>query len=305
MNMIARAASLAVLLLGSAASAMAQDEGGTYGQVIANTEAAWVEPEGSTATTDQIHEKAIYFVGNIAWLTMHEFGHMAVSEFNLPVIGKEEDGADSFATINMIAEDSDPGLEEMISDVIDAWFTAGLYANLAYDEHSVDEQRAYAVVCLLVGEDPEGWKDVADESEMPVERQEKCKWEYKQRQESWNNLLDEHELEEGEAPTADITVNYGDPGEFAVAGQLLQATGVLEQIAFDMEHRFRMTGPVNVSVETCGQANAFYSPQDRTVKICYELADFFLKKGQQLHDTDGEEAAESTDDEPEDPAEPQ
>ncbi|BCW87949.1 hypothetical protein sos41_10810 [Alphaproteobacteria bacterium SO-S41] len=286
------AASIALLFSVVPAWAQDADEGGTYGQVIANTEAAWVEPEGSTATPEQIQEKATFFVGNIAWLTMHEFGHMAVSEFNLPVLGREEDGADSFATINMIAEDSDPGLEEMITDVIDAWFTAGLYANNPWGEHSVDEQRAYAVVCLLVGEDPEGWKEVADDSEMPEKRQQGCAWEYKQHKESWDNLLAEHELDEGEAPTGEISVVYEDAGEFGTAGALLQATGVLEQIGYDMEHRFKLTGPITISVEQCGQANAFYVPNERKVKICYELANFFLLKGQQLHDADKTGTAE-------------
>lgn len=270
---------------------------GTFGDVISNAVAAWTEPEGSTATPEDIEQKALFFVGNIAWLVYHEFGHAMVSEFVIPVLGKEEDAVDSFATINMITDEDDPALETMIVDVIDAWFGAGLYANLSYGEHSIDEQRGYAVVCLLVGFDLEGYQAVADDAEMPAERQSACKWEYEKASTNWGTVLGENMLEEGEAPTGEVNVTYGDPGEFAESAALLESSALLETIANQMENTFRLTGPITVSVEQCGQANAFYVPNDRTVKVCYELANFFLEKAEEMRAEPAEE--------PDDLAEPQ
>lgn len=294
--------------------AAAQDDGGeasgeeteaaapvaSFGDVIANATAAWSEPEGSTATPEDIEQKVLFFAGNIAWLVYHEFGHAMVSEFAIPVLGKEEDAVDSFATINMITDESDPALETMIVDVIDAWFNAGLYANLNYGEHSIDEQRGYAVVCLLVGDDPEGYKEVADDAEMPAERQAACKWEYEKAKNNWDTVLGDNMLQEGEAPTGSVNVEYGDPGEFATAGALLQASGLLETIAHQMEETFRLTGPITVSVEQCGQANAFYVPNERKVKVCYELANFFYVKAQEMTAAGETEAAPAGEGEPTD-----
>lgn len=280
----------AAAALAAAMPAYGQDDEGSYGEVIANTRAAWIEPEGSGASEEEIAGKATYFVGNIGWLTMHEFGHALVSEFQLPILGKEEDSVDNFATINMIADDSDPGLEEMISDVIDAWFNAGLYANLNYGAHSVDEQRAYAVVCMLVGHDPEGWKAIADDAEMPEDRQQNCHWEFEKAERGWETVLSAYEMGEDEAPTAQIAIEYNDAGEFGAAAELLRASGVLEQIAGDIERKFKLPNPLTVSAELCGQANAFYVPSERKVKVCYELANFFLEKAQQLNDADGGDA---------------
>ena len=72
---------------------------GTFGDVISNAVAAWAEPDGGTATPEDVEQKALFFIGNIAWLTYHEFGHAMVSEFSIPVLGREEDAVDSFATI--------------------------------------------------------------------------------------------------------------------------------------------------------------------------------------------------------------
>jgi len=275
---------------------------GSFADVISNATAAWVEPEGSTATPEDIEQKALFFIGNIAWLVYHEFGHAMVSEFSIPVLGKEEDAVDSFATINMITDESDPALETMIVDVIDTWFTAGLYANLSYGEHSIDEQRGFAVICLLVGDDPEGYKEVADDAEMPAERQAACKWEYEKAKNNWDSVLGANMLEEGEAPTGSVGVGYGDAGEFGAAAELLQTSGLLETIAHQMEETFRLTGPITVSVEQCGQANAFYVPNESKVKVCYELANFFYTKAEEMTAAGDTEAPA---DEPEETGGPQ
>lgn len=289
------AAAAAALVL---TPAMAQDDPAsspTFGDVIAGAIEAWQEPEGSEASAEDIEAKALFFVGNIAWLTFHEFGHGLIFEYQLPVLGKEEDAVDSFATINMIAEEDDPGLERMIVSVVDAWFEAGLYANLTYGQHSIDEQRGYAVICLLVGDDPDGYKAIADDAGMPAERQANCKYDFQKAESTWDSLLDDNMLADDEAPTAEVSVVYEDAGDFEVAGQLLQASGVLETIAFQIETSFRLSGPITVSVEQCGQANAFFVYAERKVKICYELANFFMEKaagvrGETAEAPDGEAA---------------
>lgn len=287
--------------------AMAQEESATssptFGDVIAGAIEAWQEPDDSGATAEDIEAKALFFVGNIAWLTFHEFGHGMIFEYQLPVLGKEEDAVDSFATINMIAEEDDPALERMIVSVVDAWFEAGLYANLTYGLHSIDEQRGYAVICLLVGDDPDGYKWVADDAGMPPERQANCQYDFKKAESTWDSLLEDNMLAEDEPATAEVSVVYEDAGAFATAGHLLQASGVLETIAFQMENTFRLSAPIVVSVEQCGQANAFFVYAERKVKICYELANFFMEKALALPSSEAAEAADPVEETPDEPEE--
>jgi Putative metallopeptidase len=40
-----------------------------------------------------------------------------------------------------------------------------------YDEHWLNQQRAYQIVCLMVGSDDEKFKDLAKETKLPEERQ--------------------------------------------------------------------------------------------------------------------------------------
>ena len=55
---------------------------------------------------------------------------------------------------------------------------------LYYDEHNVSAQRAYQIVCLMVGSDPEKFKSLADQAKMPEERQKTCKRDYRKASEA-------------------------------------------------------------------------------------------------------------------------
>jgi hypothetical protein len=43
-----------------------------------------------------------------------------------------------------------------------------------FDEHALDRQRAYNVVCLVYGSDPTNVTDLADETKLPKDRRDSC-----------------------------------------------------------------------------------------------------------------------------------
>jgi hypothetical protein len=52
---------------------------------------------------EQQQERVVEFVvGNALFTLGHELGHAVVSEFNLPVLGREEDAVDAFATFALL-----------------------------------------------------------------------------------------------------------------------------------------------------------------------------------------------------------
>jgi hypothetical protein len=46
---------------------------------------------------------ADFVVGNMPFVLMHEMAHVHVTEMGLPVLGREEDAADSFAIIALLS----------------------------------------------------------------------------------------------------------------------------------------------------------------------------------------------------------
>jgi Putative metallopeptidase len=78
-------------------------------------------------------------------------------------------------------------------------------------------------------------------------------------------------------PTVELPVVSNDSGNFSEAEAFLKASGVLEAVATQIRQSFRITTPIVVSAEVCGQANAFWNPAEQKVVLCYELADYFIQ----------------------------
>jgi len=230
--------------------------------------------------TDDPDPQVLYVLGNITNTLFHELGHAMISELELPVLGKEEDAVDAFANVIMVSKDPDPVLDGMIVAVSDDYFTAGKLTDdepPAWDEHSMNEQRAYAVVCILVGADPEGFKETADNAGMPEERQQGCASEFTKAVNGWDNLLKDHYLEDGERQTARISIKYEPPKpeNRKIAG-FIKASGIVEDVVKDLTAMVKLPHNINVSVESCDEQNAFWSADDRKLTFCYELAQYYL-----------------------------
>src|SRR5215467_682005 len=87
------------------------------------------------------------------------------------------DEADAFATLRLLRIGSDFS-QRVLAESAKNWFLNARRDQdtgeqpIYYGEHSMSQQRAYEVVCLMVGSDPSKFKSLADEAQMPPERQE-------------------------------------------------------------------------------------------------------------------------------------
>jgi len=52
------------------------------------------------------------------------------------------------------------------------------YEPVFYDEHGLDQQRAYQIICFMVGSDPRGFRTIATQAKLPEERQKSCRGDY-------------------------------------------------------------------------------------------------------------------------------
>ena len=58
-----------------------------------------------------------------------------------------------------------------------------------WDEHSLDEQRFYNILCWIYGKDSEGYQYLVDDETLPTDRAERCPAEYDRMNRSWEALL--------------------------------------------------------------------------------------------------------------------
>ncbi|MEJ0075637.1 MAG: DUF4344 domain-containing metallopeptidase [Alphaproteobacteria bacterium] len=218
-----------------------------------------------------------FIIGNTLFVLSHEMGHGVINEMNMPVLGREEDAADSFAittAIRMNTKFSERVLEEQIKGLLFSTKQAKKEGDAPafYDEHGLDPQRAYNIVCYMYGSDPKKYKQLAKDSKLPEERQESCVWDYKNVAWSWDEMLKPH-LRKPDQPKVDIKINYVDSKKYAVQQQVLRHTGLFEALAAHLADRYAWPNPFVMEARECGEANARW--RQRTLTLCYELAGDF------------------------------
>ncbi|SEK35880.1 DUF4344 domain-containing metallopeptidase [Nonomuraea pusilla] len=142
-------------------------------------------------------EKDDYVTGVLLDTLFHELGHALISIYDLPTVGKEDDAVDQLSAIYMI-EIGEAGQNYALQAAQSYFIAAGDSDRDSlpfYDEHSMDEQRAYNYACLVYGSDPEKFADLVgetDDSYLPQARAERCPEEWAKVSAAWNKLLEPH-----------------------------------------------------------------------------------------------------------------
>jgi len=142
---------------------------------------------GDYRSDDEIEE----VVGNATtFVFFHEVGHALIDAYDLPVTGREEDAVDQLSVL-VLAD----GSEEGDRTVLDAARTFSRATDaeldeLAFaDEHSLDRQRFYNIICLLYGQNEKKFASLVNDGTLPEGRAERCPDEYARARKAWDSLL--------------------------------------------------------------------------------------------------------------------
>jgi hypothetical protein len=237
-------------------------------------------PKFKNASPQYVQGLAEFVSGNMLFVLLHELAHVSITQMGLPVLGRMEDAADSFAALRLIDVGSDFS-HRVLADAAEGWFMAHRRdektgEDLAfYAEHGLSRQRAYHIVCLMVGSDDEKFKDLADETKLPPARQDTCAGDYSNAAFSWGLLLKPHRRAPDQARTK-IEIVYGAAaGRDAIAKQVARSTRLLETVAEHAADEFVWPAPFTLKMQSCGFANARWNIPTRTLTVCYELASEF------------------------------
>lgn len=128
-------------------------------------------------------------LGNLEFTFYHELAHALIDLYDLsnafPM--REEDNADQLATVLLIQKD-DAGA------ALSAAFSFGVSnaPTPQWDVHSLDEQRAYNIKCLVYGSDPARYESMVLDGSLPIERAPYCPEEYEQVMNGWANMLEQY-----------------------------------------------------------------------------------------------------------------
>ncbi len=134
-----------------------------------------------------------YTIDSVLHALFHEVGHAMVDQFEIPVLGREEDAVDALASVLLI-EHYDNGADMAINAAelfaLESEDRGSLQEEDFWDEHSLDEQRFYTTLCHVYGSDPDRYQALLDDAGFSDERADGCIYEYQKLVDDWDTLLE-------------------------------------------------------------------------------------------------------------------
>ncbi|MCF6327934.1 MAG: DUF4344 domain-containing metallopeptidase [Devosiaceae bacterium] len=236
--------------------------------------------EVSQILADRELDKSVrYVINNSLFTIYHEVGHLLVDKLDWPVLGREEDIADNFATYVLLSQRR-RSFQQALKDAALGWKLEDQFYGGERDEsdyyavHSLDLQRAFQIVCMMVGQDRDTFYITAKEWGIDSMRQSTCQDDYQKISRSIERLTKSNP---NSSLTAEVVIEYERAGaDLSLAYKTLRESRLLESVAEDLRNNFGLTQDIKITASRCGEANAFYDPDTSEIIMCYELLqDYF------------------------------
>ncbi|MDD5032227.1 MAG: DUF4344 domain-containing metallopeptidase [Patescibacteria group bacterium] len=122
------------------------------------------------------------------FILFHELGHGLIDIYDLTYSGREEDVADQLSTV-VLASLGEDGARAAITGANMFYITSSQIDAETYpfwDEHSLNQQRYYNILCWVYGSNPEKYGDFVGVYGLPEERAARCQREYEKMSEFWD-----------------------------------------------------------------------------------------------------------------------
>jgi len=173
------------------------------------TSNAWYEPKDGTVTfcyeyvADMKQGSAgsdavgiptqVAFEGAVVFILLHETSHAVFDLLKVPILGREEDAADSLAAFFLLR--AGEGIARRVLGGA-AWMylhdSKGRMPDDSdfSDVHGLDSQRFYNVLCMAHGSNPVSFKGMVEKGYLPKDRAEGCADEFRQVAYAVKKLID-------------------------------------------------------------------------------------------------------------------
>ena len=135
-------------------------------------------------------------VGPFVDTVLHEFAHALFDFLDVPVLGREEDAADQVSAY-IYLQLGKVEARRLIMGTVYAYLREGQETNLTTmeefaGEHSTPEQRAFNLICMAYGADPETFGDITTLGGLPRNRADNCKEEFELISLAFQQLIGPH-----------------------------------------------------------------------------------------------------------------
>jgi hypothetical protein len=199
----------------------------------------------------------------------HELGHGLLDLLQLPLYGPNEPSAD-IASVMLVdyLYDEDRGIE-MMTNAANLFAAEGIDRGedqMAefWDTHGSDQGRFYNTICVYYGGNTESRQEMADTLGLPESRGERCEGEYEDAANSWGVVIADMAEKAGNETFVLTRTDENAPFTNDVMAAEIEALNA--DLGLDMT--------VPISIEPCGEPNAFYSSETKSITMCAEFEEY-------------------------------
>jgi hypothetical protein len=241
--------------------------------------------DDNTEEADRIE----FVVGNVVFVTLHEFAHLIIEDFDVPVLGNSEDAADSIAAVTLIQADrahpeGDFRLIRMLLTAADAnriLWQRGLEKDnpaVYLARHPLSVQRAARITCLAYGSDPELLAPLPEIVGLPGFRADWCDEEYESAEKAWL-WVRESFIQKSSGAASEHQFSYGttrDARHQAIRQRMVQ-NEVLERTLAYVGRSILLPEAITLRTRSCGSPDAYWDGNTREIILCYQLIEAFYQ----------------------------
>ncbi len=238
------------------------------------------------------------YVGITNGIFLHEFGHALIGELQVPSTGPEEDAVDIFSALRVVEPttfpSSDPDVNEIgrqvaIYSVLPWYFGGMLNADNEVpwqDEHTNDLKRFRNTFCVIYGGNPGLYGDIAAQVGLDERTLYRCEEEFNRQNRAWRSILAPHTRMGPWHPEGQLTAD-APGGKINVTFEETNTTltyllvGAFEEyirgFTKSIEDNYALPRDLQVTYKNCGELNAWYSPREGSITMCYELIEHLIR----------------------------
>ncbi|HHY48176.1 MAG TPA: hypothetical protein GYA10_00265 [Alphaproteobacteria bacterium] len=251
---------------------------------------AFADAESAELKTSLSAQAEDFAINNVTTSLYHEFGHLLIDQYEWPILGREENAADTIMTM-LLLDERTPEAAEIAADAVRGYLKASeRYGETLppnqdfYGEHELEVQRGLMMACILVGTDRTTFEPLAHEVDMGDERIEDCAESSRLHQRSWAAMKDTVTATQFSAaahgrrasPAPSFAIVYDDPGErYAPIAALMRERRLLETVAEKLTARFPLRRPATMRATLCDDDDAYYDEESDEISLCYEYVQFY------------------------------
>ena len=246
----------------------------------------------STELVAQPTEERIqqFIISNTVSAFLHEAGHMLMWEYDLPVLGREEDAADSFQNWYMIVTrdyfpDDDSYnyyadfFHPMVEDTADYYYFS---EKLGYDKevhpwdwHSPNQVRYFQALCIMADGNPKLFENYLKKRGMTMSSMKQCEASYYYVDYAWDKVMGEYvRTGENDKYNGKFIIKYEPTNQYDYYRDLIESSSILEHDLLTNPFYFQLINDIPVIFKECGYINAEYLPNEKQITICYEYLEF-------------------------------